>query len=216
MSQEAAMSNPSEHPEADPAGPDPGRAADAGPAGQGPDPDAWATACEEDLAAERARRRERYGPPPGDAADELRKLADAVTERLGHLGAALGGALGPAAGLAAGPLAERARAAVEPVIERNADVIQHLAGAGQELLAAYRSAVMKQEQRWARPSDAAADGPRARSGAAADEAGARSGGAAGPERPGGQDGTGPGEKAAERDDPDGPAGSGGSQRIDLD
>ncbi|MDT0444073.1 DUF5304 family protein [Streptomyces johnsoniae] len=150
------MSNTGEHPAEDAAGPErprvPGSSGSAGPE---PDPDAWAAACEEDLAAERDRRRREYGEPTGDAADELRKLADAVAERLGHLGAALGSGLGPAAGLAAGPLAERARAAFEPVIERNADVIQHLAGAGQELLAAYRAAVLGQEQRWSRPQETA-------------------------------------------------------------
>ena len=43
---------------------------------------------------------------------------------------------------------QQARAAVEPVIERNPDVFDHLAAAGSELLAAYRSAVQAQEQRW--------------------------------------------------------------------
>ncbi|MGK5534157.1 DUF5304 family protein [Streptomyces sp. URMC 129] len=119
-----------------------------GPTPPPPDPDAWATACEEDLTAERARRRERYGAPPGDAAAELRALADAVTERIGRLGRALG----PGIGMAAGPLADRARAALDPVIERNADTFQHLANAGQELLAAYRAAVLGHEERWSRPA----------------------------------------------------------------
>ena len=44
--------------------------------------DAWATACEEDLIAEKARRRARYGPPPGSAAEELRKLVDTVADKL--------------------------------------------------------------------------------------------------------------------------------------
>lgn len=43
---------------------------------------------------------------------------------------------------------QQAKAAVEPVIERNPDVFDHLAAAGNELLAAYRSAVQAQEQRW--------------------------------------------------------------------
>ncbi len=37
---------------------------------------------------------------------------------------------------------------MEPVIERNPDVFDHLAAAGNELLAAYRSAVQAQERRW--------------------------------------------------------------------
>ncbi|NEE58480.1 DUF5304 domain-containing protein, partial [Streptomyces sp. SID8455] len=40
--------------------------------------------------------------------------------------------------------------AVEPVIERNPQVFDHLAAAGNELLAAYRSAVEGQESRWTR------------------------------------------------------------------
>lgn len=43
---------------------------------------------------------------------------------------------------------QQAKAAVEPVIERNPDVFDHLAAAGNELLAAYRSAVESQERRW--------------------------------------------------------------------
>jgi hypothetical protein len=161
--QEAAMSDTSEN-------------ADAQPAGQQPpaDPDAWSAACEEDLDAERARRRARYGEQPGDAAEELRKLADALTDRLGELGRSLG----PGVGLAAGPLAAQARAALEPVIERNAEVFQHLAGAGQELLAAYRAAVLGHERRWSRP-----------------------------ERSGGASGEPDGKKGPDRGDPDGPAGT---------
>ena len=49
---------------------------------------------------------------------------------------------------------EQAKAAVEPVIDRNPDVFDHLAAAGNEILAAYRSAVKNQEQRWtSRPKD---------------------------------------------------------------
>ncbi|MDT0346562.1 DUF5304 domain-containing protein [Streptomyces litchfieldiae] len=129
------MSDVSENPAEEPAGPAPEA-----------DSDAWATACGEDLDEERARRRAKYHAPTGDAAEELRKLADALTDQLGRLGASLG----PGVGLAAGPLAAQARAALEPVIERNAEVFQHLAGAGQELLAAYRAAVLGQEGRWTR------------------------------------------------------------------
>src|SRR5690606_16810023 len=102
------------------------------PHGSGPGPDSWAAACEADPAAERARRRERYGPPPLDPVTELRRLADAVTERLGKAGAGLG--------LDVALLAGQARSALEPVLERNADVLRHLAGAGRELAAAYRAA----------------------------------------------------------------------------
>ncbi|WP_062211654.1 DUF5304 family protein [Streptomyces sp. NBRC 109706] len=156
-------------------------------AGASDDGDPWAAACAEDLAAEQARRRARYGPQPGDAAEELRKLADTLADRLGDLGARLG----PQVGLFAKPLARQARSAVEPVIERNAQAFEHLASAGQELLAAYRAAVLDQEGRWARPS-ASADEP------------------AEPPRP---------ESAADpgnRDDPDDSAGAGGAHRIDLD
>ncbi len=157
------------------------------------DPDAWATATEEDLAAEQARRRERYGSPPPDPAEELRRLADAVTERIARLPGGLG--------LGAAPLAAQARAAIEPVIERNAEVFQHLASAGQELLAAYRSAVEGQERSWTR----------------ADR----------PDRPDPKDGPNPPEDArptpeehtGDRDVPDhrdDSPGQGGPHRIDLD
>ncbi|MBA0050294.1 hypothetical protein E0L36_05075 [Streptomyces sp. AJS327] len=119
--------------------------------------DAWATACEEDLAAERARRRAQYGPPPASAAEELRRLADAVSERIGELGRPFAGS--PAASVAQGvaeQLVQRARKSVEPVIERNPEVFDHLATAGGELLAAYRSAVREAERRWTR--DAAGQG----------------------------------------------------------
>ena len=42
----------------------------------------------------------------------------------------------------------QAKAVVEPVVERNPDVFDHLAAAGVELLAAYRSAVENHERRW--------------------------------------------------------------------
>ncbi|MEU5419132.1 DUF5304 domain-containing protein [Streptomyces sp. NPDC001407] len=108
------------------------------------DPDAWEQACAEDLAAERARRRHEQ---PGTAAEELRKLVDAVTEKVSALQL-------PLAGLAAQEVVQQviaqAKAAVEPVIERNPDVFDHLASAGSELLAAYRAAVQGQEARWTR------------------------------------------------------------------
>ncbi|WP_328783374.1 DUF5304 domain-containing protein [Streptomyces canus] len=114
------------------------------------DADAWATAVAEDLAAEKARRRTQYGPPPGSAAEELRKLVDNVAEKLSGLQSPL---LGGIAGPAAQQVVQQAKAAVEPVIERNPDVFDHLAAAGGELLAAYRSAVQAQEQRWSRRDD---------------------------------------------------------------
>ncbi len=119
-----------------------------------PDADAWETACAEDLAAEQSRRRTEYGPQPGSAAEELRRLAEAVTDRLSAI--QLPGALGGmAASSAVNQLLKQAKAAVEPVIERNPDVFDHLAAAGSELLAAYRSVVEGSETRWTR--DATAD-----------------------------------------------------------
>ncbi|GAB2839780.1 carbon catabolit repression protein [Streptomyces deserti] len=113
------------------------------------DADAWATACAEDLEAENARRRAQYGPPPGSAAEELKKLVDTVADKLAGLQSPLFGAVaGPAAQQVVRQVVEQAKAAVEPVIERNPDVFDHLAAAGNELLAAYRSAVQAQEKRW--------------------------------------------------------------------
>ncbi|WP_327711524.1 DUF5304 domain-containing protein [Streptomyces sp. NBC_00464] len=109
------------------------------------DDDAWARACAEDLAAEKARRRAEYGPPPGSAAEELRKLVDAVADKLGSLQSPL---FGVAAQGAVQQVIKQAKSAVEPVIERNPDVFDHIAAAGSELLAAYRSAVEGQERRW--------------------------------------------------------------------
>ncbi|WP_329458265.1 DUF5304 domain-containing protein [Streptomyces sp. NBC_01497] len=111
------------------------------------DPDAWATACGEDLAAEKVRRRAVYGPPPASAADELRKFADAVADKLTSVGNPL---FGMAAQGAVQQFLNQAKAAVEPVIERNPGFFDHLAAAGNELLAAYRSAVEDQEGRWTR------------------------------------------------------------------
>jgi Family of unknown function (DUF5304) len=113
------------------------------------DADAWSTACAEDLAAEKARRRAEFGPPPGSAAEELRRLVDTVTDKLSSIQSPLFGSVaGPAAQQVLRQVVEQAKAAVEPVIERNPDVFDHLAAAGNELLAAYRSAVQAQEQRW--------------------------------------------------------------------
>ncbi|MFI7399855.1 DUF5304 domain-containing protein [Streptomyces sp. NPDC049541] len=113
------------------------------------DADAWAKACAEDLAAEKARRRAEYGQPPISAGEELRKLVDAVSEKLSSIQSPLlGSVAGPAAQQVVKQVVQQAKAAVEPVIERNPDVFDHLAAAGNELLAAYRSAVQAQEQRW--------------------------------------------------------------------
>ncbi|CAL9426865.1 MULTISPECIES: DUF5304 domain-containing protein [unclassified Streptomyces] len=113
------------------------------------DADAWATACAEDLEAEKARRRAEYGPPPGSAAEELRRLVDTVADKLSGLQSPLLGQLaGPAAQQVVRQVVQQAKAAVEPVIERNPGVFDHLAAAGGELLAAYRSAVQNQERRW--------------------------------------------------------------------
>ncbi|MFI5974622.1 DUF5304 domain-containing protein [Streptomyces sp. NPDC051452] len=142
------------------------------------DADAWAAACAEDLAAEKARRRTEYGPPPGSAAEELKRLVDTVAEKLSGLQSPLLGALaGPAAQQVVRQVVQQAKAAVEPVIERNPDVFDHLAQAGTELLAAYRSAVQAQEHRW---TTGAADLKDERPGR--------------PDRPDGGEGTGPGER----------------------
>ncbi|NBE54217.1 DUF5304 domain-containing protein [Streptomyces boluensis] len=110
-----------------------------------PDTDAWEKACAEDLAAEQARRRSEQGTEPGSAAEELRKLVDAVADKLSSLQTPIGGL---AAQGAVQHLVDQAKAAVEPVIERNPEVFDHLAAAGNELLAAYRSAVSGHERRW--------------------------------------------------------------------
>ncbi|GAA3832931.1 DUF5304 domain-containing protein [Streptomyces chiangmaiensis] len=126
------------------------------------DADAWATACAEDLAAEKARRRAQYGRPPGSAAEELRKLVDAVADKLSGLQTPLfGAAASGAAQQMVQQAVQQAKAAVEPVIERHPEVFDHLAAAGSELLAAYRSAVEAQERRWAvrTPHDTAPRGP---------------------------------------------------------
>ncbi|MFE9660413.1 DUF5304 family protein [Streptomyces sp. NPDC005955] len=119
----------------------------AAPSDPGFDTDAWSTACAEDLAEEQARRRAQYGPPPGSATEELRKLMDAVADKLSGLSGPL---LGPATSGVVQQVVRQAREAVEPVIERNPAVFDHLTAAGGELLAAYRSAVQNQESRWTR------------------------------------------------------------------
>jgi hypothetical protein len=125
------------------------------------DADAWATAVAEDLAAEKARRRAEYGPPPGSAAEELRKLVDAVANKLSGLQSPLlGPVAGPAAQQVVRQVVQQAKAAVEPVIERNPDFFDHLATAGNELLAAYRSAVQAQEHRWTSRTHDVKDDPR--------------------------------------------------------
>jgi hypothetical protein len=158
----------------------------AAPSDPGFDTDAWSTACAEDLAAEQARRRAQYGPPPGAAAEELRKLMDAVADKLSGLSGPL---LGPATSGVVQQVVRQAREAVEPVIERNPAVFDHLTAAGGELLAAYRSAVQAQETRWTRGS---AQDPRKTA-----------------------DGTAPDDPADPGDQPreEGPGGDG---RIDLD
>lgn len=181
------------------------RPADRGTGGGGreaaapPDPDAWATACQEDLAAEQARRRARYGPPPTDPVEELRRFADAVVDRIAQFGAPIAGT---AAQSAARQFFSQARAVVEPVVERNPAVFDHLAAAGQELLAAYRAAVEDQESRWTRTR---AEQPPAPPAEAQAEAGPQGEGRGerGTRDAGGED---------ERPD-DGPP---GPERIDLD
>lgn len=114
-------------------------------AGDRPDADAWAKASAEDIAAEHARRRARAAQEPGSAVDELRRLAEAVGEAVSDRLAALNH---PAVQVAAQSVASQVRSVVEPIVDRNPDVFDHLAGAGAELLAAYRSAVASAEARW--------------------------------------------------------------------
>ncbi|MFF8605121.1 DUF5304 domain-containing protein [Streptomyces sp. NPDC015346] len=118
------------------------------------DSDAWAKACAEDLEAERARRRARAGAEPGSAAEEFRKLFDAVADKVSSLRGPLAGLAGQGAvQQTVQQLVSQAKAAVEPVVERNPQVFDHLAAAGSELLAAYRSAVEAHETRWTRDDD---------------------------------------------------------------
>ena len=75
--------------------------------------DAWATAAAEDLEAEKARRRAEYGPPPGSAAEELKKLVDTIADKLSGLQSPLLGAVaGPAAQQLVRQVVQEAKAAV--------------------------------------------------------------------------------------------------------
>ncbi|WP_406057721.1 DUF5304 domain-containing protein [Streptomyces sp. NBC_01077] len=122
------------------------------------DSDAWAKACAEDLEAEKARRRAQRGAETGSAADEFRKLFEAVADKVsGGLGNPL---LGGQAAQTVQQLVNQAKSVVEPVIERNPQVFDHLAAAGNELLAAYRSAVESHESRWTRDEKVTPDDPR--------------------------------------------------------
>ncbi|MCX2922513.1 DUF5304 family protein [Streptomyces sp. NEAU-W12] len=199
------------------------RPGDAGP--RAVDADAWATACAEDLEAERARRRARYGPPPASAAEELRKLVDVVAEKFDQLTGGrsplFGAVAGPAAQQAVRQAVQQAKAAVEPVVERNPDVFDHLAAAGNELLAAYRSAVQDQERRWTtrdpRPWDpdevrdapGAEDTPGAEDASGAEDA---KGGSGKHDRGNGGDADAGDDRRRDPGDGPGP----GGERIDLD
>ncbi len=114
------------------------------------DDDAWARACAEDLAAEKERLRgqDRAGAGgTGTAAEELFKLFEAVADKVSGLNNPL---FGVAAQGAVRQIVDQAKTAAKPVIERNPEVFDHLAAAGSELLAAYRSAVEGHERRWTR------------------------------------------------------------------
>ncbi|MEU9030136.1 DUF5304 family protein [Streptomyces sp. NPDC048383] len=124
------------------------------------DDDAWAKACEEDLAAERERRRAgRDGAAPGNgtAAEELFKLFEAVAEKVSSLNNPIVGAV---AQDAVRQFVNQAKTAAKPVVERNPEVFGHLAAAGAELLAAYRSAVDGHERRWTRDEPPTRPTPR--------------------------------------------------------
>ncbi|WP_329130920.1 DUF5304 domain-containing protein [Streptomyces sp. NBC_01476] len=110
-----------------------------------PDADAWAKASAEDIRAEHARRRTEAGQGPGSAGDELRRLAEAVGEAVTDRLATL---RNPAVQMAAQGVISQVRSVVEPIVERNPDLFDHLNAAGAELLAAYRSAVTQAEARW--------------------------------------------------------------------
>ncbi|MGP3685478.1 DUF5304 domain-containing protein [Streptomyces sp. IBSNAI002] len=115
-----------------------------------PTDDAWAKACAEDLAAEKERLRGQGGTGgqgTGTAAEELFKLFEAVADKVSGLNNPL---IGVAAQGAVRQFVNQAKTAAKPVIERNPEVFDHLAAAGSELLAAYRSAVEGHERRWTR------------------------------------------------------------------
>ncbi|MFJ7586068.1 DUF5304 domain-containing protein [Streptomyces sp. NPDC097617] len=114
------------------------------------DDDAWARACAEDLAAEKERLRgagQAGAGGTGTAAEELFKLFEAVADKVSGLNNPL---FGVAAQGAVRQIVDQAKTAAKPVIERNPQVFDHLAAAGTELLAAYRSAVEGHERRWTR------------------------------------------------------------------
>lgn len=133
--------------------------------------DAWARACAEDLAAEKERRRSQRsggaGTGTGTAAEELFKLFEAVADKVSSLNNPAVGAVGAAAQDAVRQFVNQAKTAAKPVIERNPEVFGHLAAAGTELLAAYRSAVEGHERRWThdeppaprKPTDNGDEGP---------------------------------------------------------
>jgi uncharacterized protein DUF5304 len=186
---------------AEPAAPD---------APEAPDADAWATACEEDLAAEKARRRALYGYQYGSAAEELRRLADAVSERVAELGRPFAGVMASAAAQGvAQQLIAQAKAAIEPVVERNPQVFDHLAAAGGELLAAYRAAVQEAEGRWTAGASGTSGG--------ADLAGQRGGTTTGPSRPARSSGASAGVERIDLDKDPGEAGeAGGAGHAEAD
>lgn len=105
------------------------------------DADAWSTACAEDMAEQVSKRRISQAYQPGSAVDELRKLAESVAGRVQEL-------RNPVLGLPAQLLLSQAKSAFGQARDRNPALFDHLAAAGSELLAAYRSAVNEQERRW--------------------------------------------------------------------
>lgn len=112
------------------------------------DDDAWAKACAEDLAAEKERLRGQQGTggrATGTAAEELFRLFEAVADKVSGLNNPL---IAGAAQGAVRQFVNQAKTAAKPVVERNPEVFDHLAAAGSELLAAYRSAVEGHERRW--------------------------------------------------------------------
>lgn len=112
------------------------------PPDQRPDADAWSKACAEDVAEQASKRRVQQAYQPGSAADELRKLADVVAEKVQELGS-------PVVGLPAQALISQARSVLGQARDRNPELFDHLAAAGNELIAAYRAAVDNHGRRWA-------------------------------------------------------------------